>query len=67
MGSQTVMQFDGAMPALGAGAAERAAVLRRGPRRGMQGSPTVFMVGNSPAMLDVFEQIRRLPLAMCRC
>ncbi|HEV2099855.1 MAG TPA: sigma-54 factor interaction domain-containing protein, partial [Stellaceae bacterium] len=26
---------------------------------GRQGSPTVFMVGNSPAMLDVFEQIRR--------
>ena len=25
----------------------------------MQGTPTVFMVGNSPAMLDVFEQVRR--------
>ena len=25
----------------------------------MSSSPTVFMVGNSPAMLDVFEQVRR--------
>ena len=59
MGSQAVMQFDGAtrrwaqaplnVPLSASGAAEE----------GMQGTPTVFMVGNSPAMLDVFEQVRR--------
>jgi DNA-binding NtrC family response regulator len=60
MGSQTVMQFDGALlrwtqappnvPLSASGAAGE---------EGMQGTPTVFMVGNSPAMLDVFEQVRR--------
>ena len=60
MSSQTVMQFDGAMlrwtqaspsvPLSASGAAGE---------EGMQGTPTVFMVGNSPAMLDVFDQVRR--------
>ena len=60
MGSHTLMQFDGvtrrwaqaplSVPLRASDAAEE---------EGMQGSPTVFMVGNSSAMLDVFEQIRR--------
>src|SRR5271170_4268181 len=60
MGSQTLMQFDGvtrrwaqtplSVPLSASDAAEE---------EGMRGSPTVFMVGNSSAMLDVFEQIRR--------
>jgi DNA-binding NtrC family response regulator len=61
MSSQRVMQFDGATrrwatqsplnaPTCASNAAEEGA---------MQGSPTVFMVGNSPAMLDIFEQVRR--------
>ena len=60
MGSQTLMQFDSvtrrwaqaplSVPLCATDAAEE---------EGMQGSPTVFMVGNSSAMLDVFEQIRR--------
>ena len=60
MGSQTVMQFDGLArrlaptpPSVPLCSSDAAA------EEGMQGSPTVFMVGNSPAMLDVFEQIRR--------
>ena len=56
MGSQTLMQFDGvtrrwAQAPLCASDADE--------EEGMRGSPTVFMVGNSSAMLDVFEQIRR--------
>src|SRR5271169_6029868 len=60
MGSQTLMQFDGVtrrwaqsplrVPLVASDAAEE---------EGMRGSPTVFLVGNSSAMLDVFEQIRR--------
>jgi DNA-binding NtrC family response regulator len=60
MGSQTVMQFDGVArrlaptpPSVPLSSPDAAA------EEGMQGSPTVFMVGNSSAMLDVFEQIRR--------
>jgi DNA-binding NtrC family response regulator len=57
MSSERVMQFDGA--------AHRSALanpaLSAAPFSGqaIQGSPTVFMVGNSPAMLEVFDQVRR--------
>jgi DNA-binding NtrC family response regulator len=60
MGSQTLMQFDGVTRrwAQGPLSAPRCASDAT-EEEGMRGSPTVFMVGNSSAMLDVFEQIRR--------
>ena len=61
MGSETVMQFDGVPRRLSPTprnvplfASDAAAEEKR-----MLDLPTVFMVGNSPAMLEVFEQIRR--------
>ena len=59
MGSPRVMQFDGAMSGWAQAPLDAPLSASGSEEPGRQGSPTVFMVGNSPAMLDVFEQIRR--------
>jgi transcriptional regulator with PAS, ATPase and Fis domain len=53
------MQFDGAMPGWAQAPLNAPLSASGTEEQGRQGSSTVFMVGNSPAMLDVFEQIRR--------
>ena len=59
MGNESVVQFDGVAPHW-ARAPLSAPLSESGAEEpGMPSSPTVFMVGNSPAMLEVFEQIRR--------
>jgi DNA-binding NtrC family response regulator len=59
MSSQTVMRFDGAARRWGQAPTNLALGALPASGEAVQGSPTVFMVGNSPAMLDVFDQVRR--------
>jgi DNA-binding NtrC family response regulator len=59
MSSQTVMQFDGAARRWGQAPASMVLGAPSDSGEAVQGSPTVFMVGNSPAMLEVFDQVRR--------
>ena len=64
MSSQTVMQFDGAIRRWGHSAATLAPTnlpLEAAPASGaaLPDSPPLFMVGNSPAMLEIFDQVRR--------
>ncbi len=64
MSSQTVMQFDGAIRRWAHSAATLAPTslpLEAAPAAGeaLPGSPPLFMVGNSPAMLEIFDQVRR--------
>ncbi len=53
------MQFDGASPRWAQAPLSLAVSASGAEGQGMPGSPTVLMVGNSPAMLDVFEHVRR--------
>ncbi|MGH7116270.1 MAG: sigma 54-interacting transcriptional regulator, partial [Stellaceae bacterium] len=69
MSSQTVMQFDGAMRRWGQSSVSSASVsstpanlpLDDSPTAGeaAPGAPPLFMVGNSPVMLEVFDHVRR--------
>ncbi len=74
MSSRTVMQFDGALRRWGQSSTNLASTnlastnlapanlaLDAAPAAGeaVSGSPPVFMVGNSPAMLEIFDQVRR--------
>src|SRR6516164_9671785 len=59
MGNESVAQFDGAAPRWARAPLSLPLSESGVEEPGMSSSPTVFMVGNSPAMLEVFEQIRR--------
>jgi DNA-binding NtrC family response regulator len=59
MSSQTVMQFDGAMRRWGPSPANPAPGAASVAGEAAPPAPPVFMVGNSPAMLEVFDQVRR--------
>ena len=55
----TVMQFTGAMRARPPASSSVPAATAEPDAATAEQSPTVFMVGNSRAMLDVFDQVRR--------
>jgi len=59
MSSRTVMQFDGALRRWGAAATEPMLAAAPAASVGAAGVPPVFMVGNSPVMLEIFDQVRR--------
>ena len=59
MGNESVVQFDGVAPHWARAPLSVPLSESGAEEPGMSSSPTVFMVGNSPAMLEVFEQIRR--------
>ncbi|HEY3909909.1 MAG TPA: sigma-54 dependent transcriptional regulator [Stellaceae bacterium] len=64
MSSRTVMQFEGAMRRWGQSSVSPASVspaldASAGAGEAASVTPPLFMVGNSPVMLEVFDQVRR--------